>query len=183
MPNLNPWSRLAELVDKQMTDQGMSQADLERKSGVSDFTIRKVLKGDQHNYRGPILRKLSLALGWTADSAERILNLGEPVLNTTPARLEELEQQLSNPPPRWITSGVWDQIGANTANQIALVQQLEDQAERLAELAARVSQLDGLPDAVEELRQAVRELSTVVSKRKGGAKKPPPEADPGAAAL
>lgn len=62
-----------------MLELGVTMKELERRSGVSDATWRKVLAG------GPITRadkkrQICEGLRWTGDSIDRILNGGDPVV-------------------------------------------------------------------------------------------------------
>ena len=63
---------MASALREWMKAKGMSQAELERLSGVSDFTIRRVLAGTENNYRADRLAKICLALGQPADALERV---------------------------------------------------------------------------------------------------------------
>jgi transcriptional regulator with XRE-family HTH domain len=59
--------RMAELVPP------MSQADLVRASGVSDPTVRDLMRGAAGSRRGETLWKVSIALGWERDRIHRIV--------------------------------------------------------------------------------------------------------------
>jgi hypothetical protein len=62
-----------------MTELAMLQVDLVRAAGVSEATVRPVMKGKQGNYRPANLGKIARALGWTADSIARILDGEDPI--------------------------------------------------------------------------------------------------------
>jgi transcriptional regulator with XRE-family HTH domain len=59
------WALIRDVVRERMRDLAISQAELVRASGVSDFTVRKVMNGTPGNYRESNLAKMALALGWT----------------------------------------------------------------------------------------------------------------------
>lgn len=75
----NRWAAVQDHVAAAMKKQRLSQAELVRASGVSDFTVRKVMNGTPGNYRPDRLAKIAYALGWEADGIERILDGGFPV--------------------------------------------------------------------------------------------------------
>lgn len=76
------WEKVGAHINKRMTELGMSQADLVRQSGVSEFTVRKLMRGLPGRYRPDRLAKVAIALEWLPDSIDRIAryNLG-PVDN------------------------------------------------------------------------------------------------------
>jgi hypothetical protein len=57
----------------------LSQADLIKKSGVSEATVRPLMKGLAGNYRPITLGKVAVALGWTPGSLERIRDGETPI--------------------------------------------------------------------------------------------------------
>lgn len=63
----------------------MSQVEVARAAGVSDFTVRRLQQGVAGTYRAANLAKVSLALGWTAESIQQILDGGEPTESAAPA--------------------------------------------------------------------------------------------------
>jgi transcriptional regulator with XRE-family HTH domain len=73
-----PYERLMQLIAEARKRQRLErQIDLARVSGLSKSTIYRLDKGQELS--DSALRDVSKALGWTADSAERILAGGEPV--------------------------------------------------------------------------------------------------------
>lgn len=75
----------------------MRQADVVRLSGVSDPTVRRIMRGDLEGRTPVTLARVSEAVGWSPDSIARILDGGEPELVSLPgddvlARLERLER-------------------------------------------------------------------------------------------
>lgn len=86
------WADVARHAEERMDELGMTRAELERQSGVSDATLRKVL--DQHL---PLTRRdkivgLCTGLRWSGDSIARILRGGDPV--ATGASASETEERL-----------------------------------------------------------------------------------------
>ena len=78
----------------------MSQADLIRSAGVSDFTIRRLMRGEAGNYRADRLAKVATALRWETDAIDRILRGDEPPTidqsaNDVSGRLARLEAQVA----------------------------------------------------------------------------------------
>lgn len=91
------WALVAVFVITAMQEKAWSQADLVRASGVSEFTVRKILKATPGNYRPDRLAKLSTALGWSGDSIQRILDGEEPVQarpTDVEGRLDRLEEEV-----------------------------------------------------------------------------------------
>lgn len=86
------WQAVAAHVAEAMTARALSQADLADASGVSAYTVRRVMHGETGNYRPDRLRKISRALGWSADSIERILAGGEPEPMATATAEQEVEE-------------------------------------------------------------------------------------------
>ena len=72
------WTDVRTAIGTAMADKGWAQADLMRASGVSDYTIRKIVNGEPGNYRDSILAKVSKALWGDAHGITRILEGGEP---------------------------------------------------------------------------------------------------------
>lgn len=80
--------RLAAAVNARMDELGMDTAELVRASGVSDNTVRRIRRGEVAQFRLSIKREIARALGWTADSFDRIMRGEDPVVaeqKTSPA--------------------------------------------------------------------------------------------------
>lgn len=73
------WQRVGEALTDRFEELLMSKAELIEKSGVSDKTLKAYLAGEPIR-RMDKRRDLALALGWTADSINRVLEGGTPVL-------------------------------------------------------------------------------------------------------
>lgn len=74
----NPHERLLRLIAEARKRQRLErQIDLARVSGLSKSTIYRLEK--ERELSDSALRAISKALGWTPDSAERILAGGDPV--------------------------------------------------------------------------------------------------------
>ena len=56
---------------------GWTQKELERRSGVSDTTLRNLQHARADNYRPAVLAAVSRALGWPPEAIDRI-SRGEP---------------------------------------------------------------------------------------------------------
>ena len=88
------WRDVADAINARMSTRTppMSQADLVRTSGVSDPTIRDLMRGTPGGRRKETLWKVSLALGWPRDHLHRIL-AGEPTAGPAePAVSSELAE-------------------------------------------------------------------------------------------
>lgn len=93
--------RIGAHVVKRREQMRLSQADLERASGLSDLTIRRIETGQPIEFRNQTWNKLCDALRWTPESIDLIVDGQEPVVlePSLPAdplrdlrrRLEELE--------------------------------------------------------------------------------------------
>ena len=71
--------RLLKLVSETRKHLGLDkQADLIKASGLSRSTVRRFEQGESIDESS--LRKISRALGWAPDSAQDVLNGGEPTL-------------------------------------------------------------------------------------------------------
>jgi len=82
-----PYERLLRLIAEARKRQRLErQIDLARVSGLSKSTIYRLEKDQELS--DSALRAISKAIGWTADSAERILAGGEPV-DADPAEASE----------------------------------------------------------------------------------------------
>lgn len=93
------WVDVGEAIRARMTSLAMSQADLVRESGVSDFTVRKLMRGEAGSYRPDRLAKVATALRWQTDAIDRILGGEQPVdargdLDLA-TRLDGLESQMA----------------------------------------------------------------------------------------
>ena len=59
------WQRLAQMVNDRVADLGIDQAELVRRSGLSQPTVRCIMEGDPRGRPRPkSLRKLAVGLGW-----------------------------------------------------------------------------------------------------------------------
>lgn len=82
------WPRAARFVNGRMDELGMTQMDLVRRSGVSDATVRKVMRGTKMAYRQSSLAEISKALGWPPNTLERLSQGEEP-----PKMVDYLDRQ------------------------------------------------------------------------------------------
>lgn len=82
------WPRVARLVNERMDELGLTQMDLVRRSGVSDATVRKIMRGTRMAYRRPSLSEISKALGWQPNTLERLSQGEDP-----PKMVDYLDRQ------------------------------------------------------------------------------------------
>jgi len=76
-PMETPYERLLRLIAEERKRQRLErQIDLARVSGLSKSTIYRLEK--EQELSDSALRSISKAIGWTADSAQRVLAGGEP---------------------------------------------------------------------------------------------------------
>lgn len=71
--------RLAEAVDARMSELGLTVVDLGRRSGVSEFTLRRIRSGVPVNYRSDVKQRLAEGLRWSPTSVDAILDGRDPV--------------------------------------------------------------------------------------------------------
>lgn len=77
----NRWQGVAAAITARLDELGWSQADLVRRSGLSDPTVRSLMNGKLRGTpRKPSLRKLCDALGWSPDSVDLVLGGSSPVV-------------------------------------------------------------------------------------------------------
>lgn len=123
---------VADAIRQRMRELGINQAELIRRSGVSDTTLRKALKGEpvkavQKRY------DLARALGWTPDSIDRLTAGEEPVeekgLYLTEAEAGEVERALTTATQ---LAAALDKLLATTEAMRARIKELEDQQDREA---------------------------------------------------
>lgn len=95
-----PWKRLAGLVRARRDELGASQAEVGASSKTSERTVRLIEKAARSSYHASTLRSVSLALGWTPNSADRILHGEEPELAepSIDDRISALEARLGVKP-------------------------------------------------------------------------------------
>lgn len=96
-PTDDRWAEVARYVADAMKRHAMSQTDLSSKSGVSAFTVRRVMRGEAGRYREDRLAKISRALGWPGNGIERILTGDTPddFPDALPSLDEVLEEALA----------------------------------------------------------------------------------------
>jgi transcriptional regulator with XRE-family HTH domain len=78
-----------------MAELTMHQADLARAAGVSDPTVRDLMRGLPGDRRKQTLWKVSLALGWNRHEIERIRDATEqPPVSSETAELRRLVETI-----------------------------------------------------------------------------------------
>lgn len=68
------WTHLAAAIRERLSELAWSQADLVRASGVSSFTVRRLMNGEHGNYREANLGRVSQALWGDTRALSRILD-------------------------------------------------------------------------------------------------------------
>lgn len=93
------WGRVADSVRSRMASLVIDQAELVRRSGLSDPFVRAIMRGEPRgNPRPANLARLAVALGWTPDSIDRLLDGDDPTeveisqRDDVEYRLERLER-------------------------------------------------------------------------------------------
>lgn len=73
-------ARLAAAIKARLdAEPGFTQAELVRRSGVSHPTVRNLMRGEPGRRGRTAVALVAVALGWTPDSIDRILDGLEPV--------------------------------------------------------------------------------------------------------
>ncbi len=73
------WQGLAELVRLRREERRLSQRELGLLAGTTDRLISSLERVERTTFSPAMLRAISTALGWTPDSAQHVLDGGEPV--------------------------------------------------------------------------------------------------------
>lgn len=94
------WMRLATAIERRLGATGATVSEVAAAAGLSRETVRPILNAVPGNYRPATLAKVSLALGWTGDSIERVLAGGKPRLapqddQSIEDRITELEARFA----------------------------------------------------------------------------------------
>lgn len=79
------WSRLGTKLGEARKAAGLSQPQLAQQIGVGRATIQNIEAGTAYKKITGAIRGYAQAVGWTGDSAERVLNGGEPEVAVPPA--------------------------------------------------------------------------------------------------
>lgn len=85
------WGFVSRAINERLMELGWTQKELERRSGVSDTTLRNLQHARADNYRPAVLAAVSRALGWPPEAIDRI-SRGEP----TPDPVERLSEREIN---------------------------------------------------------------------------------------
>lgn len=85
MAGTEQWERVADYVARRMDELNIDQADLVRRSGMSDPTVRAIMAGTPRGMpRDKSRRRVSMGLGWSPGSIDSILDGGEPTVEASP---------------------------------------------------------------------------------------------------
>lgn len=72
------WAALRQAVRDQLDATGVTPGEVAKRAGLSRETVRPILNAVAGNYRPATLAKVSLALGWTGASIQRVLDGDAP---------------------------------------------------------------------------------------------------------
>lgn len=72
------WAALRMAVRDQLNATGSTPGEVATRAGLSRETVRPIINGVPGNYRPATMAKVSLALGWTGDSIQRVLDGEQP---------------------------------------------------------------------------------------------------------
>lgn len=89
------WQRLADRVKSRRYDMHLTQTMLAREARTSDRTIGALERAEHGTYQASTLRSISIALGWTPDSIDRVLAGEQPVEATDNAAAPDLAAQVA----------------------------------------------------------------------------------------
>jgi len=116
---------LGRAITARMSELGLTSSELDVASGIGEAAIDRYIAGyGRKHHRVPKLHALSLALWWTPDSAERVLERGEPIEADKPP------VESNGKPHAWLIDEV-----------VRLRLQNEDLTQRLDHLQRRLRQL------------------------------------------
>ena len=91
--NRTDWAAVGHAVTKRVEELNWDQAELVRRSGLSDPLVRGIMRGTPRGTPRPKnLRTIAETLGWSSDSIDRILEGGTPVEVDQPAHTWEGHQ-------------------------------------------------------------------------------------------
>ena len=90
--------KLIEYIETKMTDQGMSRAELSRRSGVSKPAISKLLNGDTPNPQPETLKYIAKGLNIPDEKLLRLAGYLDPKPQSD-LNFEEANYILANLPP------------------------------------------------------------------------------------
>lgn len=145
-----PLARLAEYIERRITELALEYAEVCRRAGISDETLMKIRKGVRA--RGSTYRKLEQALRWEQGGIAVILGGGEPA----PMESQKAEQppQGSTPPhePGLSRGEAFRRVVRSSAREFGLTPDDFDEAVRLVR---------------EDLEEAPLPVGTVVGSSRG----------------
>lgn len=162
------WNRVADSINERMRELGWDQADLVRRAGLSDATVRQLQRGEKPLYRRSSLRKVSVALLWPPDGIERLAggatveDLGRQMAATADAADQEAWRDVAAR-----VAARRDDVGLSQVDlalragvDVATVRALESGDRRpyhIGELARVAGALDWPADAVYQLVAGIPE--------------------------
>ena len=145
-----PFIRLAEYIERRITELALEYAEVCRRATISDETLMKIRKGA--SARGSTYRKLEQALQWEQGSIAAILSGGEP----TPIEMRDAEQPSQESAPR-------REPGLSPAEALRLVVRASAR-----ELGVTPEDLDEVFRSVrQDLQQGLLPVGTVIGSSRG----------------
>jgi transcriptional regulator with XRE-family HTH domain len=91
------WTHVADHIQRRMTDLGLTQAEVARRSNVSAPTVRAIVNGKPRGGTTAASKsRLATALEWSPDSIDRILAGDEPVTVTPRQPIDEVREALQH---------------------------------------------------------------------------------------
>lgn len=176
-------------IENRRTLLHLSKRAAAKAAGISEIVWRQLESGKRQLAPGHYITPnpetstkvgVCRALHWRPDSVDRMLGGRLPEdsveVEVELLRDESYEHQVALEELADELKGRISQVATDWGDMYV---KLEARVDKMGE---RLSQLDGLAGAVERLERSLKGLSAVAAP-KGGKKKPPGEADPGAAAL
>lgn len=135
--------RFGRLIATRRGELGLTQADVTARGGPSDYTLRKLERGETQRPDVATMTNLERALEWTRGSASRAFQGGDPDPLPSATVDDTLTLWTSLRPPSRIT-GIDQGVVIRT--------------DGLADLTRASRALDDLPDLVPELASRITEL-------------------------
>jgi transcriptional regulator with XRE-family HTH domain len=84
---------MSRAVTARMRELELSQAELVRRSGLSEPTVNSIVRGASGGYRDATLARLVAALGWTTDSVDHLRSGRAPIVSPVGPRGEDPPRQ------------------------------------------------------------------------------------------
>lgn len=92
---MDRWSEVADVVNRRMTERGITQRELAERSGVSTATLRKIQSGASQTRTRSTLTNVSRALGLADDYLWRVAR-GDTTSPAADADLSTVRSELAD---------------------------------------------------------------------------------------